>query len=468
MLLALCPLPAKALEPDEILLLVNQNVAESRSLAEFYCTSRNIPQAHILALDLPRGEDIAHSVYRSQVVPRVREFIQKNGLEDKISCIVTFYGTPLRIGARQTTEEEKQETAALQTQQKQLLEQVHTILASAEAEAAEFDKQFHPATGNGWDQLAPRIDAAISVLAKRASQTSDPRARDQRAKALITTIRQLHGLAGVVKTINAPPDEIVIHQNPQMTLKEVAEQVRQYNSEAVRLQQEASTAAIRTRLREIAGEAMGSVGLIRMVQSQLEYLSPANSVAAFDSELSLLWWNAYRSSSWLANPLFYYYRDRAQINLPRTLMVMRLDAPQAGMVRDIILASLKAERDGLKGQVVLDCRGMYPRPGDPNRGYAAYDQSIRNLATLIATKTKLPMLHDESSTPLPPGSATNVALYCGWYSVRNYIPSCRFSLGAVGFHVASFELISLKNPQETGWVRGLLNDSIAATLGSVA
>src|SRR5262249_57076202 len=39
---------------------------------------------------------------------------------------------------------------------------------------------------------------------------------------------------------------------------------------------------------------------------------------------------------------------------------------------------------------------------------------------------------------------------------------------AVGFHVASFELISLHDRNEKGWVRGLLNDGVAATLGPVA
>jgi hypothetical protein len=40
--------------------------------------------------------------------------------------------------------------------------------------------------------------------------------------------------------------------------------------------------------------------------------------------------------------------------------------------------------------------------------------------------------------------------------------------GAVGFHVASFEMVSLRDPGNNGWVRGLLNDGIAATLGPVS
>src|SRR5687768_3519172 len=51
-LAALAP-AASALEPDEILLLVNKNIPESRLLAQFYANARRIPEGRILALPLP-------------------------------------------------------------------------------------------------------------------------------------------------------------------------------------------------------------------------------------------------------------------------------------------------------------------------------------------------------------------------------------------------------------------------------
>ncbi|HEX4123854.1 MAG TPA: TIGR03790 family protein, partial [Tepidisphaeraceae bacterium] len=44
----------------------------------------------------------------------------------------------------------------------------------------------------------------------------------------------------------------------------------------------------------------------------------------------------------------------------------------------------------------------------------------------------------------------------------------QFEPGAVGFHIASLEMISLHDKLETGWCRGLLLDGIDATLGAVA
>jgi uncharacterized protein (TIGR03790 family) len=74
---------------------------------------------------------------------------------------------------------------------------------------------------------------------------------------------------------------------------------------------------------------------------------------------------------------------------------------------------------------------------------------------------------DDAEPVFPAHSLKNIAIYCGWYSLRNYIPPGQFNPGAVAYHVASFELMSLHNPGEKGWVRGLLNDGVAATLGAV-
>jgi uncharacterized protein (TIGR03790 family) len=74
---------------------------------------------------------------------------------------------------------------------------------------------------------------------------------------------------------------------------------------------------------------------------------------------------------------------------------------------------------------------------------------------------------DENPEVLPANSAEDVAIYCGWYSVRHYVPCCRFNPGAVGFHIASFEMSELHNPRETGWCRGLLKDGVVGTVGPV-
>ena len=44
---------APALEPREVFLLVNKNVAESRAVADHYCARRGVPRENQIVLDLP-------------------------------------------------------------------------------------------------------------------------------------------------------------------------------------------------------------------------------------------------------------------------------------------------------------------------------------------------------------------------------------------------------------------------------
>ena len=245
--------------------------------------------------------------------------------------------------------------------------------------------------------------------------------------------------------------------------------MRTATAEIARLGDERSDPAARARARKLAGETLGSLELLRICQAQVDYLDAPNSTAALDSELALLWWDYYPASSWYGNPL--HYQTTIGSNAPRTVMVMRLDAPDPLRVRQMILATLRAERDGLKGRVVLDSRGL-PAGGEKGSfgGFGWYDQSIRNLAELVGRKTKLALLHDDAPEVLAAGSAQDVAVYCGWYSLRKYVPSCQFSPGAVGFHVASFELETLREEpgRDRRWVQGLIDDGVVATVGAVA
>ncbi|MDQ3438884.1 MAG: TIGR03790 family protein, partial [Planctomycetota bacterium] len=147
------------------------------------------------------------------------------------------------------------------------------------------------------------------------------------------------------------------------------------------------------------------------------------------------------------------------------VMTMRLDAPRPELVREMITEGIQAEKDGLQGRIVIDSRGIELKPGD---GYAVYDESLRRLNKLLAEKTKMRVLFDDRPDVIKQHTAPDVALYCGWYKLRSYVPSCGFNPGAVGFHVASLEMVSLHAPNESGWVAGLLRNNVAATLGAVA
>lgn len=466
---------ARALEPDELLLIVNQNVPESRKLAEFYVNARRVPAGRILALPLPVGDDITQVAYERMLAGPVRAHLKEQGLAEQVTCLVTFYGVPLRVGPRMAGQAEQQEAAALETQRKKLGEELGKAVEELEKKALAADAAFRPATQPAGSQqlaadspelLARRADAAYRALARRAEAAATPEERIAKSNELLKLMQALGGPASVVRAMaghlaspQTPPEQ-------RKALAALADQVQKAHDELLKLQQNPYDPAARARYRTLMAQTFGQIELLRAVSLQISYLMPGQSGAAVDSELALLWWPTYPRSNWQVNPL---HHSAASERAHRMLMVSRLDAPQAGLVSAYILASLKAERDGLTGKMVIDTRNRPVEEGGPRLGsYGSYDQSLRDLAELLRKKTNLKVLLDESADVLPANSAEDVALYCGWYSLRNYVQSVKLNPGALGYHMASFELVSLREPNERGWVAGLLNDGAAVTMGPVA
>jgi uncharacterized protein (TIGR03790 family) len=89
------------------------------------------------------------------------------------------------------------------------------------------------------------------------------------------------------------------------------------------------------------------------------------------------------------------------------------------------------------------------------------------LAAVTRDKTSIPVVTDYTHI-FHQREVPDTALYCGWYSLRHYVPGMAFVPGAVAYHVASLEMVGLHEGYETGWVHGLLSDGVVATLGAVA
>jgi uncharacterized protein (TIGR03790 family) len=75
---------------------------------------------------------------------------------------------------------------------------------------------------------------------------------------------------------------------------------------------------------------------------------------------------------------------------------------------------------------------------------------------------------DQNKELFQPGEAHYAALYCGWYSLGKYVDAFDWQRGAVGYHIASSEATTLKNPASQVWCKRMLEDGVAATIGPVA
>jgi uncharacterized protein (TIGR03790 family) len=200
-------------------------------------------------------------------------------------------------------------------------------------------------------------------------------------------------------------------------------------------------------------------------------LSHDQSLAAVDSELMHLWWPAYRLARWQVNPLNWQFPESRRKVAPLSVMACRIDGPTPAVVKRMIDDAVETEAVGLKGKVYVDARGIAFDPARPDEnggyGYGAYDESMREMAKLLE-KGGLAVTLDDKDACFPDGSCPDAALYCGWYSLANYIGSNTFVKGAVAWHLASSEAVTLHQPGTKLWCANLLKDGACATLGPVA
>jgi uncharacterized protein (TIGR03790 family) len=209
---------------------------------------------------------------------------------------------------------------------------------------------------------------------------------------------------------------------------------------------------------------------VEKLQNREGALTHRESHASVDSELMLLWWPKYPLERWVLNPLYFQHSDDYRKGKPPVVLTCRLDGPNLDIVKRLVDDSVEVEARGLAGEVVIDARGIpfNPKDGrDSGHGYGGYDESMREAARLME-KVGMKVTLDNKAEVLPPGSAKGVAIYCGWYSHGNFVDCCDYVPGAVAWHLASSEAVTLRNNDSKVWCPNLLKKGVAATLGPVA
>ena len=424
------------LQPDELLLIANRQMPEGVALAEYYARVRGVPDGRLLVLDIPTGEQMDSGVYHQSIKPKIRAFLEERALTHQVRCAVTFHGVPIRIGPRTLTPAERNELAEVEKLQKRVDDQLTRAVDQIELAAATCDPSFRSSRATGSIELLRRIEAAQASI-QRAIQARPALAHEPVVTELVRIVPLL------TQPLDAPaPGQV---QPPD----------------------DATPAQQRAYIRQVGPTAIPTAQFAQLLEAQRLQLSDAETQASFDSELSMIHFPEYPLHRWQLNPL--HHSARVSPNAPRVLMTARLDGPDAGVVRRMIDQSISTEKTGLRGLIAIDSRGIAEKRPDGNPdGYGWYDQALRNLADLLRQHPQIKLVHDNQEALFAPNSLDGIAVYVGWYSVANYIPPGSFVEGAVGFHIASFEMTSLRDVNNRGWVRGLLNDGVIATLGPVS
>ena len=315
--------------------------------------------------------------------------------------------------------------------------------------------------------MLPKVQEAAQAAAARIEKLGEP----ERLAAWRDLVSLEEHVGGTTLVMNLPaavadaPTLAAARQKVQAMAEEVRsgqELIRALMPQRDSARMRKEIVAQRLRIEGVVGEAAAIEDLIR-------YVRPEQTAACFDSELALLLADqSYPRGNWLMNPksLDMYPRARqaaAEANgggVPPTLMVCRLDGASPVKVQEMIDTGLKVEAKGLKGKMYVDARGLHGT--DP---YALFDEDLRQTAAWMRAHSTMETVLEDTPELLKAADAPEAAVYCGWYSVANYQESGQWVKGAVGYHVASFEMMSLHNPGERGWVLNLLNRGFCGTLG---
>jgi len=451
---------------QQVVILANEKSDESLSIAKYYAQRRGIPDRQIILLDVPLGETISFEEYEESVVNPVREALKAKHLTGQTRILVTTYGIPLRLRAPQPTEQERlwlKDAGEWQEGAEHYLEELEAHIHQIADQPAEGGQ--HSLPSQKGSDVIQRIQKALAQAQSRLTTVGREK-KEAARQAFGKMALQIRGLSAQIAYAS-------------FFSTDLGERGRQRNAA---LQQEISniqrvlavlstmpSTKTRERAYEFVQQYFGLVGVLQMARQEMRRFSYKNGRSSLDSELSLLWWDRsmYPVSGRFPNPFYAWSSptDQTQhVDMP-IMLVSRLDAPTAMLVKSMIDQALMIEQTGLAGTVYLDARGQ--KPGAP-LSYGYYDQSLRDLAKIMDEITTYPIRLDNTPRRFSqPGEAPNVALYVGWYRLRAYEDAFTFNPGAIGYHIASGEAVSIHNPHERGWCKNALERGIAVTLGPV-
>ncbi len=460
------PLAHATLEPQHVVILANAASADSLAVARHYAARRNIPEDHIIALALPLRESLSRRDYEELVVAPLRRSLEERRLASSIRVIVTTYGIPLRVNTPELSDEERRLLTDAQSRVKASrarLEQFHSELVKL---ASLPSPSPPPPTGQVVLEAAKaalllsQVDNSWRTALERVRHQGGTEAGQKAIAEFLQLTQQYGGWAMLLPRRLSPQQPPPIPEPPQ------ASAWRALLDRTVPLWTGLAHRPItseRPLIYRWAERLFGVRGVLELASAEVDLLTTSHADASFDNELSLLWWDpGLYSVAWRwNNPLFEDAVPRPDD--PPILMVSRLDAPTVELAKGLVDKALDAERFGLRGTVYFDARGL--QPDGPTDTYGVYDHSLREAATLVKDLSAYHVVLDQAEPTM--ASMPNVALYIGWYRLRSYEDVFSFNPGAIGYHMASAEAVTIHDPNERGWCKNALGRGITATLGSV-
>jgi uncharacterized protein (TIGR03790 family) len=471
--LQVVPLVQAELLPNQVVIVANRNSRDSLQVAEHYAVRRGIPPQQIVRLDLPESDTISRIDYDRKLVGPLRQVLQQQNVHKRVRVLVTVYGVPLHVGPPDFTPAER----ALRRDAAGKLDAASTRLVEIERRVRTMGSLHSDADSKlemNQDKNIPAYErnmaffVQVSRTMRRALEQAQQESTMDRERyaPLESVFRAYQGLAGVQELHHEVSE-------PSSASNREQEAQRAQQLEGLQLLVGALELPVRQNRAELYQQVelvYGQYGVFALAAMESAVLSDESGDASVDSELSLLWWDRGDYPVTWRHPNPFYHAgtastDRSLRELP-VLLVSRLDAPTAGLAAQLVDRAIEAEANGLVGTMYLDAQGI-PAKDHPDT-YTKYDQSLLHLHKFVEQRSSYRSILENTLARFDrPGQAPDVALYIGWYRLRHYEDAFAFQPGAIGYHMASAEAVSLHRSGEAGWCKNALERGITATLGSV-
>ncbi len=484
---------ASALTPEEILIVYNSSLPASKEVALYYQTKRNVPKDNLIGLELDDSESITYTDYFKKMVPVIKTALKRFYEQRSIPpqkpdikvqpVLLLVYGTPLYIEQTDETsdhqvlnkliafkiKEYERLVAQLNARLEFLVQKLppETKTATPPDEDAQIDSEQKNSSTESLQSLAKLIDSTVKRMAEAEISKKNPGLYIQISSVII----RLTGIEPAVKTIKKQlaaeketPLERVFNE-PLLKWDAIFKWEWAQSTFQGVLPNNAMERATLARLTNgIAGELKYWKNL------QTVYIPDDWSLAAVDSELSLILRGPHQRVGWLPNPFFNFYNNWSYIKFMRkaTIMVGRLDAPTPELAKRLVDDAIEIENKGLEGVFYIDARGL-SSDDKKNKGkdYGRFDRYLVNLHDVVKKYGSMPVVLNDQPELFQDGDCPDAALYCGWYSLAEYVDAFEWQKGAVGFHIASGEAKTLKKAESNVWCKRMIEDGVAATLGPV-
>jgi uncharacterized protein (TIGR03790 family) len=484
-LLMLTVSPCAGLQPDEVAVIANGADETSVVLARYYMGKRGIPTSNLIVVKTDKGYILPRTRYEAEIVTPLREALAQRGLAQKIKCLCLIRGIPTRVEGDTADSSPSMIRLAFRKgvleARNQLVDDYLRLGTVARAFPPAPDSDLEPVENlfgavadskptRKWltKDVLRNIASALAQKQRDIRLLSDPQQQRIAYRQMMALHLRAHGLNGLIRYVqNSRPPGAPDVANLRLRLAAATEKLQE-------LARPRGAEEVKRKL-GVMRETDGLVAVCTHGQAEAAKIRLPNDDAALDSDLALLWVQAYPLSHRLPNQL--HWRVAAENRLrpgegnkqrPPVLMTARLDGPTPEDVRRIIDDSARVEQSGLEGIVYIDAGASPGLMGKKdNSPYRDYDMNLKRLHSFLKANTSMNVILDRGPSLFSAGQCPQAALYIGWYSLKKYIPAFTWQPGSVGWHIASYEAVSLRSQLSEEWCPSMIRNGVSATLGAV-